>query len=346
MDEAIHPHALWLLLTGGVFSLITLLILFQKHLAGEPLLPYEPRRRVPWGAGATMIAFYLVAMHLLAPLMAVEPEAPGNLDPATFVWQGWLNIGLLLLLSVIVLGWLMAVCQATFQDLGLPVSARQFADDIRIGAIGWLASVAPIFLLLQLAQWLLPTHTQHPLLEQLTQNPTPMIFFTAAGAAVLAAPLFEELVFRLLLQGALERYEDQWLGVTATERERPSLPASTSPGMLDDDPATTSTPRLLTDTNEGDSLPQAVVPRANSPEIELPLNGPLPDLPYGWAPILASGLLFGLAHFGHGADPIPLFVLGVMLGYLYQRTHRLLPCITAHMLFNSFSLAIAWLQLR
>ena len=336
MDESIHPHALWLLLLGGGFSLATLLALLQKHLAGKPLLPYEPRRRVPWGAGATMIAFYLVIMHLLAPLMDTAPEMTSDLDPTEFVWQGWLNIGLILMLCGATMGWLMVVCQATRQDLGFPVSTRQLVDDVRIGTIGWLASLAPVFLLLQVAQWVLPTETQHPLLEQLTQNPTPMIFITAAGAAVLAAPIFEELVFRLLLQGALERYEDQWLGYTATGRENSSPPAPISGDLLGDQPTTMSRPR-----SAAEFTPPGILPPADPPG-----NGPLPDLPYGWAPILASGLLFGLAHFGHGADPVPLFLLGIVLGYLYQRTHRLVPCITAHMLFNSFSLAVAWLQLR
>jgi hypothetical protein len=336
MDNSIHPHAFWLLLLGGGFSLATLFILFQKHLGGKPLLAYEPRRRVPWGIGATMIALYIVIMHLLAPLLDIQSETSSALDPANFAWQGWLNIGLILMLSTVVMGWLAVACQATRRDLGFPESGRQLIADIRVGVIGCLASLVPVFLLLQVAEWILPTETQHPLLKQLSQTPTPMIFLTAAGAALLAAPLFEELVFRLLLQGALERYEDQWLGYTATQRDQPALSDSIAPTLSDDTPLTEPTPRPDTESTQPIDLPP----------VDPPLNGPLPDLPYGWAPILASGLLFGLAHFGHGADPVPLFVFGIVLGYLYQRTHRLVPCITAHMLFNSFSLAIAWLQLR
>ena len=336
MDDPINPHALWLLMIGGGCSLATLLVLFQKHRCGEPLLPYEPRRRVPWGVGATMIALYLVIMHLLTPLMEIEPETTSSRDPAEFAWHGWLNIGMIFFLSAVVMGWLVVACKATRRDLGLPESGRQWVADVRIGAIACLASLAPVFLLLQVAGWLLPTHTQHPLLKQLTESPTPMIFLTAVGAAVFAAPLFEELIFRLLLQGALERYEDQWLGFTATQRENSASLDSPPPALPDDAHPTDSTP-------PSDAKPATQV---NLSLADLPQNGPLPDLPYGWAPILASGLLFGLAHFGHGADPVPLFVFGIVLGYLYQRTHRLVPCITAHMLFNSFSLAVAWLQLR
>jgi len=57
-------------------------------------------------------------------------------------------------------------------------------------------------------------------------------------------------------------------------------------------------------------------------------------------PIVASSALFAAMHLGHGFDPIPLFFLALGLGYLYYRTHRIIPCIAMHALFNAFSLAM------
>jgi membrane protease YdiL (CAAX protease family) len=57
-------------------------------------------------------------------------------------------------------------------------------------------------------------------------------------------------------------------------------------------------------------------------------------------PVGVSSLLFALVHLGHGPDPIPLFVLALILGYLYQQTHRLWPCIVLHMCLNAASLAM------
>ena len=48
--------------------------------------------------------------------------------------------------------------------------------------------------------------------------------------------------------------------------------------------------------------------------------------------------VFALAHWSHGLDPIPLFLLAIGLGYLYQRTHRIVPCIVLHFLLNLCSL--------
>jgi membrane protease YdiL (CAAX protease family) len=60
-------------------------------------------------------------------------------------------------------------------------------------------------------------------------------------------------------------------------------------------------------------------------------------------PILMSSLLFAAAHSAHGPDPIPLFFLALGLGFVYSRTHRILPCVVVHGLLNSSSLAALWL---
>jgi membrane protease YdiL (CAAX protease family) len=59
-------------------------------------------------------------------------------------------------------------------------------------------------------------------------------------------------------------------------------------------------------------------------------------------PILVSSLLFAVAHFGYGPEPIPLFFLAIVLGYIYQRTHRILPSIVTHATFNAFAMFILW----
>jgi membrane protease YdiL (CAAX protease family) len=74
---------------------------------------------------------------------------------------------------------------------------------------------------------------------------------------------------------------------------------------------------------------------------ELPTRG-FAGLPFGWFPILISSLLFAAAHFGHGVDPFAIFVLAMILGYVYQRTHRIVPCIVTHMLFNAFAMLVLW----
>lgn len=40
------------------------------------------------------------------------------------------------------------------------------------------------------------------------------------------------------------------------------------------------------------------------------------------------------------ADPIPLFFLAMAMGYVYQRTHRILPSLVLHAAFNALSMAM------
>jgi hypothetical protein len=56
--------------------------------------------------------------------------------------------------------------------------------------------------------------------------------------------------------------------------------------------------------------------------------------------IVVSSVVFALLHYEHGPDWIPLLLLAGGLGYLYQRTHRILPCIVVHFLVNSVSFCI------
>lgn len=56
--------------------------------------------------------------------------------------------------------------------------------------------------------------------------------------------------------------------------------------------------------------------------------------------IVLTSLFFALLHLGHGASPIPLFFLALALGYLYQRTHRLLPSMTVHFCLNACSFVL------
>ena len=51
-------------------------------------------------------------------------------------------------------------------------------------------------------------------------------------------------------------------------------------------------------------------------------------------------------HLGQGAAPIPLFILAVGLGLLYQRTGRIVPCIIVHMLLNAMTLWIEFCRLN
>lgn len=64
-----------------------------------------------------------------------------------------------------------------------------------------------------------------------------------------------------------------------------------------------------------------------------------------WIAIIVTATLFGLMHLGTPHQIPALIVLGIILGYLYERTGSLLVPILVHMLFNGKTLFFVQLEL-
>jgi nitrite reductase/ring-hydroxylating ferredoxin subunit/membrane protease YdiL (CAAX protease family) len=56
--------------------------------------------------------------------------------------------------------------------------------------------------------------------------------------------------------------------------------------------------------------------------------------------IVGSAAAFALAHTGQGLAWLPLFLFGIVLGWLAWRTGSILPCILLHAAFNAVSIAM------
>ncbi len=325
-DSVLNSSTVSIMATACVLSLAAGFFLFQRHIDGQPLLAYEPRRRVPWGPLVLMIPLFFLVVNFL-PLLGDSEENAEPMTPEQFIYSGLIFSALLIAFVPMAMAWLAAVRQADHRDLGLPRSHRQFWRDVRSGAIACLAALMPILLLNYVLTFIFQPEQSHPLIEQLQKDGSPAMLLVGIVSAVLAAPLFEEFTFRVLLQGWLERVEDKWLEFHATERQ-------TDP-VVEDPERFSAEPREI------------VEPIADEQPLIRPPHGWLAVLPHGWMPILVTSLIFGLAHVGHGIPAVvSLVFLGIVFGYLYQRTHRIVPCIAAHMLFNAYSMTILWLNLE
>jgi membrane protease YdiL (CAAX protease family) len=271
---------------------------------------------VPWGVAGTLLAVFFVALPIATALFggtAAAREEPG--DPA---WQIAGYIVEQALITAVFLTAIAAFSGATASDLGL---SRQFGRGVAIGLIAWLAALLPVQGVQALLFSWFHTPSQHPLVQLVIDKPSPALMVAAFVAAVIVAPICEEIIFRLLLQGWLERLEDVRLGWRSAVQ--PTAPVDVAAATETDLPTTPS-------------------PAEWAPPMPGPPRRGLAGLPYGWAPILISSEMFGLAHFGHGTDPIPLVLLGMILGYTYQRTHKIVPCIVTHMAFNLLSMIVLW----
>jgi membrane protease YdiL (CAAX protease family) len=296
------------------------------------VLPYEPRRPVPWGPIGCTLAVLLLLFVAISALGGDSREAISETPVKPHSSWGLINAMLAQLLIVVAFLFVVALfSKATLRDLGLPMNWRIFIRDVLIGAAACLAALAPVhltqFLMLSLFFPKL-TESGHPIIKMVMESPSSSVMFWTGVATVVMAPICEEITFRLLLQGWLERWEDEQLGW----RQPAVVPLASeieSPG---------STGLQVDALQSGPELAPAL------PAPDPPRRG-IGGLPYGWFPILVSAVAFGIAHFGYGPEPVPIFLLGLVLGYVYQRTHRLIPSIVTHALFNLFTMFILWRML-
>jgi membrane protease YdiL (CAAX protease family) len=308
---------------------------------GQPLLPIEPRRLAPW---SWIDLFAVVAAFIVAQALAVLAvryflgNQPIELEDATpdqlFVLvtsQGVANLmtGVLALLAVV------ARTGASSHDFG--IVARELRRDVSIGVAAFFLLALPVFAVQAiLTQWF---PSEHPLIVLLRDNPDARLYAASAVIAVIVAPVVEELIFRVLLQGWLEKvartrtaaaaHSNHDLAdeiVVAEVVDKQSNLAS--PGQLESSTLITLEGRLTEKRDMGTSFEETPI-----------------TVPPLW-PVFVSAAVFALMHLGHGPDPIPLFLLAIGLGYLYRQTHRIVPSMTVHFLLNGLSMAALWMEIR
>ncbi len=311
-------------LQGGVFfaSIVVWLQIAVLWWRGEAILEYQPRSPVPWGAVAILpaVAFMLLALFS-DPAGDARPPQELIEDPWESAQHLVAAMVLQAMMTALVIG-IALLARATLRDLGIP-TARQVTRDVGLGVATFLAAVAPVLcvqaLLLSLTQQ--KELSNHPLVKMVSGDERQLgVFVLATIAAVIVAPICEEILYRLVLQGWLEKWEDERLGWHVMG----------SPGEVASDDA-----GLAVDTPVAESCSAPAV------EATPPVRG-VAGLPHGWFPILTSAALFGAAHYGYGPEPVPIFLLAIILGFVYQRTHRIIPCIVAHSLFNALTMLTLW----
>jgi len=323
-----------------LLSLLAMLAACVRLVSGRPLLKYESRQRVPWGGSAAMIALLFVLLPWIF-------EQDDQLDPNQYIWSTLLNSVVLIGFTLFVLTCLSIFSGANAHDLGFPQRSRQLASDVGIGCLACLASLLPIHAVHLLINTIFKPEQQHELIEMLIENRSPMFMLAGTLAAVVVAPLFEEVVFRLMLQGWLERVEDERLDFRSSEREPNFVQALAETEHQDiphQDPSPQGPVFSYTDLPVSGVVPQKEDLDSDRVSPDRESRATLFGLPHGWTPVLISGTAFGLAHLGHGVSAFPLVFFGIVLGYLYQRTHRMAPCIAAHMLFNAYTMGLLWLS--
>jgi len=339
--------------------------------AGLPLEEFRARAPVPWG----LIDLFVVAVIYVGLQSLALTLSLGSGIGAEGVEELDLNEQLPLMVAFSVASLLTLVAGlifvgrrtgATLEDFGL--SPSQWSSDTRTGVTMFSLLIVPIFAL----QWVLQlfsSEPSHPLVKMLMESSTPAFFLVSAFVAVIVAPLVEEFLFRVLLQGWLENLTIIYNrdGHVLDDKARQRLivggrrPAEESELAQWEEPAqsvemadepTESTPQYIETADVNPYLAAAALESGNEANEntvaadELRRQGLGGPIRPSWWPIVVSAIVFALAHFGHGTDPIPLFFFALGLGWLYQRTHRMWPSVLVHMMLNGLSMVQLFLYLQ
>jgi membrane protease YdiL (CAAX protease family) len=240
-------------------SVAAMALLVDRVRRGVPVVPGRPHRPVPWEGSDVLIVLIGFGMmaNVAGGIIGPEPPLDGSLAA---------QIVIVALTSIIACGWLVAR-GATVVDLGFaPLRPR---EDVTLAVVGLAVVLAP---LLALNAWLTTIQPyDHPVIDFLLTHRNAWGISLVVATACVAAPVGEELFFRRILQGWLEKR--------------------------------------------------------------------MPSAHGAWA-IGTTSLAFAAAHAGQGLAYIPLFPLGVVLGWLARRTGSIVPSILLHALFNGVSVAL------
>ena len=215
-------------------------------------------------------------------------------------------------------------------DIGF--AADRPRENIALASLTWLAVTPAVFGINYLASWgyfeLTGTKPEaHPLQQLAEQSPSLMDAILIAVSALVVAPVWEELMFRGVVQSWLA--EKDWGGHLAMGLAALIGIAAAISGFHD-----------LEDISLRDALAKlspvffvlAMYP--GYLVIDRCLRRWIPDAKSVRA-VYGTALLFGMVHSFAWPTPIPLFVLGLGLGFLAFRTQTLLGPISLHFLFNA-----------
>jgi membrane protease YdiL (CAAX protease family) len=305
----------------------------------DRLLPPVRRRAVPWGGIEVLAAFLLVHVFILGLVLNIliyldVLGSQAGLDPAgqeleAARWQLWTATLAFPLQMAALVAVALAVGVRPYQ-FGLVMN--RLRSDICVGYLWWLwltpvvlAVYQLVLILYDMAYAGLPR--PHPFGRLAEAGLTSVEWCAVVFAAVAAAPILEETLFRGLVQPWLTRVPESGLYVVAVAFVF-ALPHRAEPVDGTQVQWLALLQRFAPAAFVLLMVPGYVILTARSPRIG--------------GPIYATSLFFAAMHSSDWPTPIPLFVLGAGLGWIAWRTQGLVAPIVAHALFNGVACLTLW----
>jgi membrane protease YdiL (CAAX protease family) len=336
-----------ILLWAWLLVAVVLLGVWAFHPAlRRRLLPPQRHRAVPWTVLEVVAAFLLVITgfwpqvvhqlldhsHFFARLYGPEfveaLKRPADTEAAQMAHTReslWLQVLSFPLAALTIPLLFRAVSGTRPYQLGL--TTHRAGRNVLAGLLAWLALTPFAYVVLNVAAWcfrdlLHVRPEEHPLTRLGRSGLSPTEWCLLVLSAIAAAPVVEELLFRGVIQSWLARRP--WGGATA-------MVASLLLALAFRQAAAKGAAGEAGPAVDWRGLVPALFVLALVPVFLLVWHRSRSPV----APaIFGTSLLWAMMHTPIWPTPVPLFVLGLGLGYLAYRTQSLVAPLTLHALFN------------
>ncbi|MDG2186472.1 MAG: CPBP family glutamic-type intramembrane protease [Mariniblastus sp.] len=277
------------------------------------LLPPRQQIESPIGLFDVLLTFLfwtvLQAVCLLFILQVMDLDQADLAEPAatqSISLYAVMAAGQLLTI-LLTLAWIALRYRHVLQIFGC--SSRFFATDLKLATCAFVMTVPSLLLL----QWLFSflVDYRHGTIEILKDQNNLLTVLVTWTAAVVLAPLAEEIFFRGFLQSWLQRMGHGKHRIAASRLFLggfSGIPQAPGGDLAPNERQTAGHPLVLDHSQAG------------------------------WMPIILTSAAFGAVHLGQGLAPLILFLFSIVLGFLYRQTGSILLCIVLHMLLNGYSM--------
>jgi membrane protease YdiL (CAAX protease family) len=306
----------------------------KKPLTGNPsaVSARSPAKELPAGGGpgpSEIRPRPAVGKERTAPASRLKPAGreTGYSMTEMMAILAMVNVVLVIVVPLLV----KLTSGATLRDIGL-----SFAVWWRQAAVGIVAALAaaPFIYSIQFISLRIWENNAHPLQKMLRDEFSPGVPELAILSGVILAPIFEELLFRGILQ--------TWL-VGLFERRR-AVPAP----RPEDTAAENTDPRSTGESSDSEfdfweaDSPEGLPCQSAANSKSAVFSGKARAASRG---IVLTSLVFALIHATQWPAPIALFPLALVIGAVYQRTGSLIAAICLHATFNGLSTLAMFMML-
>lgn len=305
-------------------------VIFRLGLSGfaDTWLPVKRRECPFWGFAEIFIMFgSMIVSGQLLLLFARQkgwyefPEPGGGLADQTpellFVTLAISTLANCVSIGIVLL-WMRNLGPGKVGNFGLSINGAM----VGLGCKAAVMLLPPVLAVAAVVN-LLVAEYEHEVLNVLQQLGSPRVFAVLFFGTAFVTPIAEEILFRGLIQGGLQRLADRVAGQVNPGEADQALnqqPVSEAADLAIAGNAVNGVGKAAGETQQGNWEPVSY-----------------------W-PVVAASVIFAFMHLGQGAAPIPLFMLSLGLGYVYRQTGSLIPCIVVHMILNGLTLLAVLLQ--